>query len=910
MINTPMLDELMSGRKVQGQNIAPIVSNKPDTPVLDNLMNGKDSPLKSSSGLTDTISVASQTEDGRKKLSKWQWVGKQLMKPVGTVAAESEAFGKFLGTGEAYTPGKAGLDILTGKKESSFAKTWRTHAAGFGISESTAGKIGFVLDLTSDPFMFLGIGGLTKAGRLAAKVSSLKKAGQIIKVGSKLDKQIIKSGYTVDELILAATKTEQAAKGQRALVSALGKPIVKGTNYYKGMERLGAITKASKLGEITRRTFSDKTGIKELDELIDNFSNLSSHRKQKVIEQAGKIEKQIKRMNPDDVKLTVDLIERPLLVTRKTITDARMTKASKIASEIEDLFVKMKKTEGKKGIIKTELEGYFPNIKAKLELGERIKYFFNPKQYNKALKEAKGRAIEGTISDINARFGKEFFESNPTISYAQRGLASAKAVTAKEFLGEAGERFFINAEDAPIHFIESSNPILKGLKAEPEIAKAVDRYIQGIEPEELQLAIRAFDNVQGWWKAQVLISPSYHLRNMVGNFWNNWLAGVKNPLVYEKARKVINGKDPDSVILVTDAGKILKRKQILEGAKKRNVIGQGQYGADIEQALADEIGGRWKGIISKDAWKPWKQEFALIKTNRAVGSAIEDNARMAHYIDKLKKGFSADDAARSVKKFLFDYEDLSKTEKNLFKRLLPFYTWTRKNLPLQVENLIMQPEKYAALFKVQEQIEAGVADPATQKYMSDYITENIPVKIRTNDEGDTEYFLMGNWLPAAAAIDVLSNPIDTLIKMTTPFLKIPYEQWANKSMFFKNTLGESSKIETYHKQPTEFINITMRAKTASLVRNIRILNDINKLIKTPAKNEPKNSWIIKSLSVLFGNASTYDIQKAKFFYDRDTQDRIGELKAAIKKAQRMGDKKYMTKLNNELREFRIERGKR
>ena len=1225
-------------------------------------------------GRTLSPTIAKTKED-KKKLTKWQWISKQLMKPVGTVAAETEALGRFIGTGQAYIPGKAGLEVLSGKRGTSFSDVWSKHAAGFGLKESTARKIGFLFDLTDDPFMFIG-GGLTKLGKLATKVSSLKKAGKAISVtkrgviktffmGEDIATKISKSGYTAEQLALAGTKLGQVEKGQRALLTALGKPIIKGTKIYEATQRFKAIVSASKVGDIARRTFSTKTGIKELDELVENFNNLSNYRKQEVITQAGKIERQIKKMSPDDIKMVVDAVEDPTIrtalkvsrqkplaiakisddlaplakearkyksaeefvkaldegqaglyvkytpikrllesnsgsdtlvkagvkpnkiitvyrgiddpsgkITRKIvagdyvatsrelaetytgspkdvvsmkikvkdfyteiskftrddikkgveaahlegvynpnkpITKSQLTdiytKATqavkgvdevlpkvnkqvvKLADQLEDLFTQMKTTEKGKGILKTELENYFPHIKANLVLKDRIKYFFSPKKYSAALGAGKERKIlklvkesgeeiigdyrklglkkinqdifrdvlekqtarkvkilqkllntlskpdvdlltgdlvdlistlkknishkpkligsvsdlveptakeldeiiqsivwpkkdelnllvkdleqlvktsQGkeflkpplgflntktakikwaydeiiktqnkltdkirhieqfdfvgkgnkfykrgitTISEINEKFGKEFFQSNPSLAYAQRGLASAKAVSAKEFLDEAGKKFFMNAEDAPIRFIESTNPLFKGLKAEPEIVNAVDQYIQGIQPEELKLIVRAFDSVQNWWKAQVLISPSYHLRNTVSNFWSNWLAGVKNPLVYNKARMVQNGKKANEVISITDAGEKLTRGAILKGAKQRDVIGRGWYGSDIAQALADEIGGRWRGILNKEMWKPWKQKFVLIKTNRAVGSAIEDNARLAHYIDKLQKGFSADDAARSVKKFLFDYSDLSPTEKNIFKRLLPFYTWTRKNIPLQIENLIVQPEKFAAIPKVIEQIEAGVDDPKTDKYMSEYITENIPVKVRTNEKGNTEYFLLGNWLPAASAIDVLSNPIDTLISMTTPLLKTPYELWANKSTFFKNTLGESSKIEFYYKQPTEFMGIPMRRKAATLMRNIRVLNDLNKLVKTPAKDEPENSWVVKMLDVMFGRAVTYDIKKSRYFYQRETTERINELKAAIKKAQKMGEKEHAQELADELRAFQKERGK-
>ena len=101
----------------------------------------------------------------------------------------------------------------------------------------------------------------------------------------------------------------------------------------------------------------------------------------------------------------------------------------------------------------------------------------------------------------------------------------------------------------------------------------------------------------------------------------------------------------------------------------------------------------------------------------------------------------------------------------------------------------------------------------------------------------------------------------------------------------------------------------MRRKTATLMRNIRVLNDLNKLIKTPAKDEPENSWAVKLLNVLFGKAVTYDIKKARYFYQRETQERISELEAAIKKAKKLGKKEHAKKLQEELKAFRKERGR-
>ena len=71
-----------------------------------------------------------------------------------------------------------------------------------------------------------------------------------------------------------------------------------------------------------------------------------------------------------------------------------------------------------------------------------------------------------------------------------------------------------------------------------------------------------------------------------------------------------------------------------------------------------------------------------------------------------------DVAAQEVKKSLFDYSDVSRFERDVLKRFMPFYTWTRKNIPAQLASLVKNPQRAEklAIAKAQFEHESGDLD--------------------------------------------------------------------------------------------------------------------------------------------------------------------------------------------------------
>lgn len=196
---------------------------------------------------------------------------------------------------------------------------------------------------------------------------------------------------------------------------------------------------------------------------------------------------------------------------------------------------------------------------------------------------------------------------------------------------------------------------------------------------------RWWDNVLNVFKNTAILSPFFHVRNFVSSGSQNYLADM-NPARYADTMKVLTAKNADTVV----QGKTIKSWRELMG--RWGITGGSFVGQDTAQTGIPYIGKVFSG-------------------NRNVGTVVENINRAPLFMDGIIKNMSPIDAAKRVKKFHFDYDELTDIERSFFKRVAPFYTWTRKNIPLQIEMLFNAPEKYRNIAKLKAAI-AG--DPASQ----------------------------------------------------------------------------------------------------------------------------------------------------------------------------------------------------
>jgi len=186
----------------------------------------------------------------------------------------------------------------------------------------------------------------------------------------------------------------------------------------------------------------------------------------------------------------------------------------------------------------------------------------------------------------------------------------------------------------------------------------------------------------------------FHLRNAYSNTFLLYAMDVKPhmiPVRYAQAIAIATGKEPK---IVTQAGKLISIPQMKEMMDKMGVaIGW----------MRAERAGVWKEMSYFSKYGRLRAGLNPIEWGRKLGGLIEDQARVALFIDRVVKGDDYRTAALKVFEGLYDYVPaiaLTDFERNAMKRIIPFYTWIRKNTPHMIHTLFTKPQKFANTGKV------------------------------------------------------------------------------------------------------------------------------------------------------------------------------------------------------------------
>lgn len=426
--------------------------------------------------------------------------------------------------------------------------------------------------------------------------------------------------------------------------------------------------------------------------------------------------------------------------------------------------------------------------------------------------------------------------------------------------------------------VSGMHSAINGMHFPKDLVSQIGAMARGIddmyEPVANSNLMRLYDNALRTWKTGVTIyAPSHHIRNMVGDVFTSYLDGLTNPIYYTKSGHMLQanarrysdmktGKNPltdilgegreseiiNQIIGNSDA-RVPKGTRVIATAR----IGKKKFPITIDQAyqmafrhglfphsatIEDLPGSETLMENLADRFHPGKMgPFAPAKGNvakgvKAVAETREHFVRGAHYLYALEntKANSLEElfqkAAQRVRKYHPDGLDLTTTEKKVFRRLIPFYSWNRKAIPLILEGIVMKPTKITSYPKImsaaqeQQGIESSVSDPwPDDQLFPDWLSSNVIGPMLPPESGfaqsiarspkEVGYTLINPGMPSTDIMtQFFNNPVKGIENSLTPAIKIPAE------MAFGRELQTGAPID----DKTEYID-----------KNIPLLSTISRM---------------------------------------------------------------------------------
>jgi hypothetical protein len=335
--------------------------------------------------------------------------------------------------------------------------------------------------------------------------------------------------------------------------------------------------------------------------------------------------------------------------------------------------------------------------------------------------------------------------------------------------------------------------------------------------------LKHYDKLHNLLKGYMILKPGFHMRNYFSGVFMNYLHGVDISSYRQFQRAYWRFQHDEALRMGLDKrAKDMKKAMvarkiwgdvnqehldIVRQMSEANILGGSQGQVTSEFASAPKVAGR---RINFSSINPLDSRNAPLRLSRNIGVGTETYIRGVMGFDVLKKGGMADEAFDTVVKFHFDYDDLSGFERGVVKRLVPFYTWTKKNLPLMLEQIGRNPAKMTAYLKAKKEIERGQEKPGV---IPDYFIRQGGIQLPFKYKGENMFVLPD--LPFKSPIEMIDPmlqfrtdlsvaerariAVGTLGTQLTPIVKAPYE-WNAKQNLWKGYTFDGR----YQQVPTVF----------------------------------------------------------------------------------------------------------
>jgi hypothetical protein len=326
------------------------------------------------------------------------------------------------------------------------------------------------------------------------------------------------------------------------------------------------------------------------------------------------------------------------------------------------------------------------------------------------------------------------------------------------------------------------------------------------------------DMANNAFKKFKLLSPGFHMRNFVGNLFNMIVGGVDptktltyqtdvfkimttgSDLIEKTVRGGVNLATDDATLLSVLSPDELRLFKVLKDYSFANLPKAGRMLWDLPEDVTKLL-----NTASDDA-KKLKLYEKVFRYNAQANETVDTYFRLQTFMyardnpDILIK-YGLANPQDLVRRIHFDPNDLSVVEKSFLKRVIPFYTFTKKNLAFQLRNVTDNPQLYKRTAELFDGVwKAKDIDPYTE--LEDFKREQFWLPIFKQEDG--KYYALKLNLPIGDLSEFLNNPLQRTMSMFTPIIRAPFEMATNTQIFSGMPIQEFPGQKAYN---LDFLNL-------------------------------------------------------------------------------------------------------
>lgn len=341
------------------------------------------------------------------------------------------------------------------------------------------------------------------------------------------------------------------------------------------------------------------------------------------------------------------------------------------------------------------------------------------------------------------------------------------------------------------------------MKAAMDESDQAMRLFNEVMHKDRGLFGKVVDEYTKFFKAWALATPGQHARNAMSATFMNMSAGTTFPEMLDGNRIWAAWRRYGGGSQLSPTRRLLDRSpgaaeldwvkhlpahlrevapDVVSAVYASGAGGQYEAAELLQRAFGEGAeGSKVAGLLRKS----YQNKF--VEASHNVGEQIEGRVRSGLALHVLGRDGSGSwaDAVASVKRIHFDYSDINEVDRSL-RRVIPFWTFMSRNLPLQVQQMWTAPRAYS---QYQSFMNNMNADPEGTMLMPDWLRRTGAV------------FATGGANPMAFAPDIGPSQVEAmlgkiadpkaLLSDVNPLYKTPLQLATNQNFFYGDKYKEN-----------------------------------------------------------------------------------------------------------------------